>query len=47
MNIFTDDLLAVGGALAMAHEYINDEVIQKAKDKMRGLFGDDILKGLE
>ena len=39
---FADDLAAVGAALAMANMYINNEVIQKAKDKMRGLFGDDI-----
>ena len=43
---FADDLAAVGAALAMANMYINNEVIQKAKDKMRGLFGDDILKEL-
>ena len=47
MNIFTNDLVAVGGAPAMAHVYINDEVIQESKDKMRGLFGDDILKELK
>ena len=40
---FTDDLLAVGAALTMAHLYIDDNVLQRARDKMRDLFGDSIL----
>ncbi|MBR1486187.1 MAG: DUF1232 domain-containing protein, partial [Synergistaceae bacterium] len=41
---YTDDVAIIAAAIAMAHSCINDEVIQKAKDKMCGLFGDDILK---
>ncbi|MBR6900746.1 MAG: DUF1232 domain-containing protein, partial [Synergistaceae bacterium] len=43
---FADDLAAIGGALTIAHMYINDEVIQKAQNKMCELFGDYILKEL-
>ena len=41
---FSDDLLAIGAALAMAHMYIDDRVVQQAKDKMRSLFGDSIIE---
>ncbi len=43
---FTDDLLAIGAALAMAHLYIDDCVILRAKEKMCDLFGNGILKEL-
>ena len=43
---FTDDLLAIGAAIGMAHLYIDDKVIQQAQNKMRALFGDGILKEL-
>lgn len=41
---FADDLLAIGTALTMAHLYIDDNVILQARDKMRALFGDGILR---
>ena len=40
---FTDDLMAIGAALAMAHLYIDDGVIQRARSKMSDLFGQSIL----
>ena len=40
---FSDDLLAIGAALTMANLYIDGNVLQKAQDKMRYLFGDGIL----
>ena len=40
---FSDDLLAIGAALTMANLYIDGNVLQKAQDKMRDLFGDGIL----
>ena len=40
---FTDDLMAIGAALAMAHLYIDDGVIQFARSKMIELFGKSIL----
>ena len=43
---FADDLTAISSAIAMAHMYIDDNVIQKAKSKMCELFSDDILKEL-
>lgn len=43
---FADDLTAIGAAITMAHMYIDDNVIQKAKNKMCELFSDDILKEL-
>ena len=41
---FTDDIGAIGAALAMAHMYIDRSVTQKAKDMMCRLFGKNILK---
>ncbi len=43
---FSDDLLAVGAAIGMAHLYIDDNVIQLAQNKMRDFFGDGILSEL-
>ncbi len=40
---FADDLAAIGAALAMAHLYIDDNVIQLARSKMIELFGKGIL----
>lgn len=36
---FTDDLAAIGAAIAMAHMYIDDEVKRKARSKIDDLFG--------
>ena len=44
---FTDDLAAIVAAITAAHMYIDEYVIQKAKNKMKELFGEDILKELE
>ena len=44
---YTDDLAAIAAAIAMAHAYIDDSVIEKAKYKMKELFGEDILKEIE
>ena len=41
---FSDDIGAITGALAMVHMYIDNNVIQEAKDTMCRLFGDDILE---
>ena len=41
---YTDDLAALAAAITMAHMYIDDQVIEKAKNKMKELFGEDILK---
>ena len=43
---FSDDLLAIGAAIGMAHLYIDDNVIQLAQNKMRDFFGDGILSEL-
>ena len=43
---YSDDLLAIGAALGIANLYVDNEVIAKAKDKMRSFFGDDILDEL-
>lgn len=37
---FTDDLVALGTAIASAHAYITDEVRQQAKDKLEDWFDD-------
>lgn len=44
---FSDDLLAIGAAITMAHMYINEKVINQAKEKMRSLFGASILDQLD
>ena len=43
---FSDDLLAIGAAIGMAHLYIDGNVIQQSRGKMRALFGDGILDEL-
>ncbi len=44
---FSDDLLALGAAIGMAHMYIDDDVVRQSRDKMADLFGEGILKELE
>lgn len=44
---FGDDLAAITAAIAMAHLYIDENVIMKAKNQMQELFGKNILKELE
>lgn len=44
---YTDDLAAVGAVITMANMYIDDKVMNNAKNKMRDLFGNDILKKLD
>ena len=43
---YSDDLLAIGAALGIASLYIDGEVMRKAQEKMRSLFGDSILDEL-
>lgn len=43
---YSDDLLAIGAALGIANLYVDSEVMRKAKDKMRSLFGESILDEL-
>ena len=43
---FSDDAAVIAGALAIAHIYINDEIRQKAKDKIRSIFGDSAVAEL-
>lgn len=44
---FTDDAAAIALAITLAHIYINDDVKQKAKDKLVNLFGKKILAEIE
>ena len=44
---YSDDVLAVGGALMMAQMYIDDSVQRQAKDRIQSLFGEAMLKKLE
>ena len=44
---FTDDAAVIAGAMAIAHFYINDEIRQKAKDRIRKIFGDSAVAKLE
>lgn len=37
---YTDDTSAIAVAIAMAHMYIDETIKQKAKDKIRSIFGD-------
>ena len=43
---YTDDAAVIAMAIAFAHAYIDDEIRQKAKDKLVALFGEDILNDL-
>lgn len=44
---YSDDALAIAFALAAAQMYITDEVKQKAKDRIREIFGDKFVDKLE
>ncbi len=44
---YSDDLVAIGGAIMMAQMYIDDGVKQQSKDRIQALFGDAMLKKLE
>ena len=44
---YSDDLVAIGGAIMMAQMYIDDGVKQQSKDWIQALFGDAMLKKLE
>lgn len=43
---FTDDAAVIAGAMAIAHLYINDEIKNKAKDRIRKIFGDSAVAEL-
>lgn len=40
---YSDDTAVIAMAIAFAHAYITDEIRQKAQDKLRAFFGDDII----
>ena len=44
---FSDDTAVIALAIVMAHAYINDEIRQKAKDRIRKIFGDSAVAELE
>lgn len=44
---FSDDLIALGAAIGIAHMYIDEWVIEQAQNKMVELFGKNILKNLD
>ena len=44
---YTDDLAIIGAAIAFAHFYINDEVRQKAKEKLAWVFGEKAVSQLK
>lgn len=44
---YTDDLAIIGAAIVFAHFYINDEVRQKAKDRLVWAFGEEAVDRLE
>lgn len=44
---FTDDTAVIAGAMAIAHFYINDEIRQKSKDRIRKIFGDSAVAELK
>lgn len=44
---YTDDTAVIAMAIAFAHAYITDDIRQKAKNKLRALFGDNIVKNLD
>ena len=43
---FTDDAAVIAGAMAIAHLYINDEIKNKAKERIRKIFGDSAVAEL-
>lgn len=44
---YADDALALGTALLLAQMYITDEIKVKAREKIRSLFGEEILRKLD
>ena len=44
---YADDAVALGTALLLAQMYITDEIKMKAREKLRSLFGEEILRKLE
>jgi len=44
---YGDDAMAIAFALAVAHMYIDDAVREKAKEKLVGIFGKDVLEIIE
>ena len=44
---YTDDAAVIAAAIAFAHMYIDDDIRQKAKNKLCAFFGKDILKKLD
>ena len=44
---YSDDAAAVALAIGMAQIYIDDEVKQKAKKRIAGLFGENVVKELD
>ena len=44
---YADDAVALGTALLLAQMYITDEIKMKAREKIRSLFGEEILRKLE
>jgi len=43
---YSDDAAVIAMAIGIAHLYINDEIRQKAQDKLVAFFGKSILKNL-
>lgn len=43
---YSDDAAVIAMAIGIAHFYINDEIRQKAQDKLVAFFGKNILKNL-
>ena len=44
---YSDDAAVIAMAIGIAHFYINDEIRQKAQDKLASFFGKGILKNLQ
>lgn len=44
---FSDDLAAIGMALVLAQAYLTPEINEKAKDRIRSIFGEKALAKLE
>ena len=44
---YTDDAAVIAMAIAFAHAYIDDDIRQRAKDKLANFFGRDVLRNLD
>ena len=44
---FSDDLAAIGMALVLAQAYLTPEINEKAKDRIRSIFGEKAFAKLE